>query len=105
MDARPVGPRSVIMGSRPFASGLAERVCGDRRNDRQGDGWRRPFELTGTRECWARCPPGALRDAAADVVMKERVAGHDDAMWQKEFPLMVAWAFGGSQAQISRQIA
>ena len=37
----------------------------------------------------------ALRDAAADVVMSERVAGHDDAMWREEFPLMVAWAFGG----------
>jgi len=36
----------------------------------------------------------ALRDAAADVVMSERVAGHDDAMWREEFPLMVAWAFG-----------
>ena len=37
----------------------------------------------------------ALRDAAADVVMSERVAGHDEAMWREEFPLMVAWAFGG----------
>jgi enterochelin esterase-like enzyme len=37
----------------------------------------------------------ALRDAAADVVMRERVAGHDDAMWREELPLMVAWAFGG----------
>ena len=37
---------------------------------------------------------GALRDAVADVVMTERVAGHDDAMWRAEFPLMVAWAFG-----------
>jgi enterochelin esterase-like enzyme len=37
----------------------------------------------------------ALRDAAADVVMNQRVAGHDDAMWRGEFPLMVAWAFGG----------
>ena len=37
----------------------------------------------------------ALRDAAADVVMKERVAGHDVAMWREEFPMMVAWAFGG----------
>ena len=37
----------------------------------------------------------ALRDAAADVVMSERVAGHDPAMWREEFPLMVAWAFGG----------
>jgi enterochelin esterase-like enzyme len=36
----------------------------------------------------------ALRDAGADVVMSERVAGHDDAMWREEFPRMVAWAFG-----------
>ena len=36
----------------------------------------------------------ALRAAAADVVMSERVAGHDDAMWREEFPLMVEWAFG-----------
>jgi enterochelin esterase-like enzyme len=37
----------------------------------------------------------ALRAAAANVVMEERVAGHDHAMWREEFPLMVAWAFGG----------
>lgn len=37
----------------------------------------------------------ALCDAGADVVMRERVAGHDDAMWRSEFPLMVAWVFGG----------
>ena len=37
----------------------------------------------------------ALRDAAADVVMSERVAGHGHALWREEFPLMVAWAFGG----------
>jgi len=37
----------------------------------------------------------ALRNAAADVVMRERVAGHDDGMWREEFPLMVMWAFGG----------
>ncbi len=37
----------------------------------------------------------ALRDAAADVVMSKRVAGHDDTMWREEFPVMVAWAFGG----------
>jgi enterochelin esterase-like enzyme len=36
----------------------------------------------------------ALRSAGADVVMSERVASHDDAMWREEFPLMVAWAFG-----------
>jgi enterochelin esterase-like enzyme len=37
----------------------------------------------------------ALRDAGAHVLMTERVAGHDDTMWREEFPLMVAWAFGG----------
>lgn len=37
----------------------------------------------------------ALRDAAADVVMFERTAGHDHAMWRDEFPLMVRWAFSG----------
>jgi enterochelin esterase-like enzyme len=36
----------------------------------------------------------ALRGAGADIVMSERVAGHDDAMWREEFPQMVAWAFG-----------
>ena len=36
----------------------------------------------------------ALRDADADVVMRERVASHGDALWRGEFPLMVAWAFG-----------
>ena len=37
----------------------------------------------------------AFRRAGADVVMKERVAEHGDAQWRAEFPLMVAWAFGG----------
>lgn len=36
----------------------------------------------------------ALRDAGGDVLMSERLASHDDAMWRAEFPLMVAWAFG-----------
>jgi len=36
----------------------------------------------------------ALRDAGGDVVMSERVGSHDDVMWRREFPLMVAWAFG-----------
>src|SRR3954447_19299139 len=36
----------------------------------------------------------ALRDAGADVVMRERVASHGAALWRGEFPLMVAWAFG-----------
>lgn len=39
---------------------------------------------------WAR----ALRDAGAEVVMKERVGNHGDPFWAAEFPLMVAWAFG-----------
>jgi hypothetical protein len=31
--------------------------------------------------------------------MSERVASHGAALWQGEFPLMVAWAFGrGSTA-------
>jgi enterochelin esterase-like enzyme len=37
----------------------------------------------------------ALRDAGADVVMTERVGEHGDPFWAAEFPLMVAWAFGG----------
>jgi len=36
----------------------------------------------------------ALREAGVDVVFRERFSGHDEAMWRKEFPLMVAWAFG-----------
>jgi enterochelin esterase-like enzyme len=36
----------------------------------------------------------ALRDAGADVVLRERVASHGSALWRGEFPLMVAWAFG-----------
>ncbi|MBV8999106.1 MAG: phosphotransferase [Solirubrobacterales bacterium] len=38
----------------------------------------------------------ALRDAGADVVMSERDGSHGDAFWKEEFPLMVAWAFGGA---------
>lgn len=48
-----------------------------------------PFFLQNTAR-WA----SALRDATADVVMSERVAGHDDEMWRREFPLMIRWAFG-----------
>jgi len=36
----------------------------------------------------------ALRDAGADVVMRERDGSHGDELWRAEFPLMVAWAFG-----------
>jgi hypothetical protein len=27
--------------------------------------------------------------------MQERVGSHGGAFWRKEFPVMVAWAFGG----------
>jgi enterochelin esterase-like enzyme len=37
----------------------------------------------------------ALRAAGADVVMTERAGSHGGAFWREEFPLMVAWAFGG----------
>jgi pimeloyl-ACP methyl ester carboxylesterase len=36
----------------------------------------------------------ALRQAGADVVMRERVGSHGDVFWQQEFPSMVSWAFG-----------
>jgi enterochelin esterase-like enzyme len=38
---------------------------------------------------WAK----ALDGAGAEVVLRERVASHGDALWRGEFPLMVAWAF------------
>jgi enterochelin esterase-like enzyme len=49
-----------------------------------------PFFLNNAAR-WA----AALRNAAADVVMTERISGHDHTMWREEFRLMVAWAFGG----------
>jgi enterochelin esterase-like enzyme len=48
-----------------------------------------PFFLDNANR-WA----AALREAGANVVMSERVASHGAALWQAEFPLMVAWAFG-----------
>ena len=51
-------------------------------------GTQEPFFLDNATR-WA----AALRGAAVDVVMSERVAGHDHVMWRDEFPLMVAWAF------------
>jgi enterochelin esterase-like enzyme len=36
----------------------------------------------------------ALRDAGAEVVMRQRVGAHGDPFWRREFPRMVAWAFG-----------
>ncbi len=47
----------------------------------------------------------ALRDAGADVVMTERVGSHGDAFWSEEFPLMVAWAFGGRVLDIPSSVA
>jgi hypothetical protein len=35
----------------------------------------------------------ALRDGGADIVMRERIAGHDEAMWREELPMMLDWAF------------
>ena len=52
-------------------------------------GTQEPFFLENATR-WA----AALRDAGADVVMKERTGSHGGALWRKEFPLMVAWAFG-----------
>jgi enterochelin esterase-like enzyme len=37
----------------------------------------------------------SLRGAGADVVLRERAGTHGDPFWREEFPLMVAWAFGG----------
>ncbi len=54
-------------------------------------GTEEPFFLGNARK-WAK----ALRDAGADVVMNERSGAHGGIFWREEFPLMVAWAFGGS---------
>jgi enterochelin esterase-like enzyme len=53
-------------------------------------GLQEPFFRKNTAR-WAR----ALRDAGGDVVMTERAGSHGDPFWREEFPLMVAWAFGG----------
>jgi enterochelin esterase-like enzyme len=37
----------------------------------------------------------ALRDAGGEVVRSEREVAHGATLWRSEFPLMVAWAFGG----------
>jgi hypothetical protein len=52
-------------------------------------GTQEPFFLENAAR-WAR----ALRDVGADVVLRERDAGHDAAMWCDELPWMVGWAFG-----------
>jgi enterochelin esterase-like enzyme len=53
-------------------------------------GTEEPFFLENARR-WAE----ALRDADADVLMNERAGSHGGAFWREEFPLMLAWAFGG----------
>ncbi|MDM7830120.1 alpha/beta hydrolase [Cellulomonas edaphi] len=52
-------------------------------------GTQEPFFLTNATR-WA----DALREAGGDVVMSERAGAHGDAFWKREFPWMVAWAFG-----------
>ena len=41
----------------------------------------------------------ALDAAGAEVVMRERAAGHDDAMWRSELPRMIEWAFGAADGR------
>ena len=38
----------------------------------------------------------ALKDGGVETVMHEREGEHGGAFWGKEFPLMIAWAFGRS---------
>ena len=52
-------------------------------------GTREPFFLENATR-WA----SALANQGVDVVMKERAGSHGDPFWRREFPLMVAWAFG-----------
>jgi enterochelin esterase-like enzyme len=52
-------------------------------------GTQEPFFLENATR-WAM----ALRAGGADIVMEERVGSHGDSFWRREFPRMVAWAFG-----------
>ena len=52
-------------------------------------GTREPFFFTNATR-WA----DALRNAGAEVVIEQRAGDHGDPFWAREFPLMVAWAFG-----------
>lgn len=36
----------------------------------------------------------ALREAGAEVVMRERFGDHGGPFWRPELPLMVTWAYG-----------
>jgi enterochelin esterase-like enzyme len=52
-------------------------------------GTREPFFLENATR-WA----SSLLNQGGDVVMRERAGSHGDTFWRREFPLMVAWAFG-----------
>ncbi len=52
-------------------------------------GTQEPFFLENATR-WA----SALANQGVDVVMEERAGSHGGAFWRREFPLMVAWAFG-----------
>jgi enterochelin esterase-like enzyme len=52
-------------------------------------GTQEPFFLENATR-WA----SSLANHGVDVVMKERSGSHGGAFWRREFPLMVAWAFG-----------
>jgi enterochelin esterase-like enzyme len=53
-------------------------------------GTQEPFFLENAQR-WAM----ALARGGAEVVMEERAGSHGDPFWRQEFPVMVAWAFGG----------
>ena len=59
----------------------------------------RAYLVAGTQEPFFRDNAArwaeALRNAGAYVVMTERDGPHGGAFWRAEFPLMLAWAFGG----------
>jgi enterochelin esterase-like enzyme len=58
----------------------------------------RTYLVAGTNEPFFRANAtrwaNALRDAGGAVVLTERAGSHGGAFWKREFPLMVAWAFG-----------
>ena len=59
----------------------------------------RAYLVGGLQEPWflenAARWASALTAAGADVVLTEREGTHGGDFWRTEFPLMVAWAFGG----------
>jgi enterochelin esterase-like enzyme len=63
----------------------------------------RTYLVAGTLEPWfhenATRWADALREAGADVVIRERVGDHGGPFWSAEFPLMVTWAFRGGSAR------